>query len=39
MFFHAPTSAMTTFSALNASRTERIRSASVETAAGQYAAL
>src|SRR5215472_11677845 len=39
MFFHAPTSALTTFSAEKASRMARMRSASFDVADGQYAAL
>jgi hypothetical protein len=39
MFFHAPTSAMTTFSAAKAVLIARTRSASPTAAFGQYAAL
>ena len=39
MLTHAPTSAMTTFSAANAFAMARIKSASLDLAAGQYAAL
>src|SRR5215212_9246029 len=39
MFFHAPTSAMATFSAAKAFSIARMRSASLRVAFGQYAAL
>ena len=39
MFFQAPTSAMTTFSAAKAFSMARMLSASVISTAGQYAAL